>query len=175
MLRNYRSPLVLLTPKSLLRLPRATSSVNGLSRGRFHRLIDDAATAGRAEAVRRVLLCSGKVYYDLLERQEQLAGSSPPPVALVRLEQLYPWPEEDLCAVLERYDQAEEVVWVQEEPANMGAWTFVRERIQGALRPGSRLSYAGRRESASTATGSLRRHRQEQRELIDSAFDRLNG
>jgi len=175
MLRNYRSPLVLLTPKSLLRLPRATSSVNGLSRGRFHRLIDDAVTAGRAEAVRRVLLCSGKVYYDLLERQEQLAGSSPPPVALVRLEQLYPWPEEDLCAVLERYDQAEEVVWVQEEPANMGAWTFVRERIQGALRPGSRLSYAGRRESASTATGSLRRHRQEQRDLIDSAFDRLNG
>ena len=175
MLRNYRSPLVLLTPKSLLRLPRATSDVNSLSRSRFHLLIDDAATTRHAEAVRRILLCSGKVYYDLLERQDQLAGSGPPPVALVRLEQLYPWPEEALCALLEHYDQAQEVVWVQEEPANMGAWTFVRERIQGALRPGSRLAYAGRRESASTATGSLRMHRQEQRDLIDVAFDRFGG
>jgi 2-oxoglutarate dehydrogenase E1 component len=175
MLRNYRSPLVLLTPKSLLRSPRATSDVNSLSRSRFRPLIDDAASAGRPEAVSRILLCSGKVYYDLLERQEQLSGSSPLPVALVRLEQLYPWPEAELCALLERYESADEVVWVQEEPANMGAWTFVRERIQGALRSGSRLAYAGRRESASTATGSLRRHRQEQQDLIDTAFDRIAG
>jgi 2-oxoglutarate dehydrogenase E1 component len=175
MLRNFRSPLVVLTPKSLLRMPRATSDVNGLSQDRFHPVIDDALAAGHEGAVRRLLLCSGKVYYDLLERQEQLLGDGPTSVALVRLEQLYPWPEESLGAVISRYPQAEEVVWVQEEPANMGGWTFVRERIQGALRPGSRLAYAGRPESASTATGSLRRHRQQQRDLVDAAFDRLGG
>jgi 2-oxoglutarate dehydrogenase E1 component len=175
MLRNFRSPLVVLTPKSLLRMPRATSDVNGLSQDRFHPVIDDALAAGHEGAVRRLLLCSGKVYYDLLERQEQFLADGPTPVALVRLEQLYPWPEEVLGAVIERYPQAEEVVWVQEEPANMGGWTFVRERIQGALRPGSRLAYAGRPESASTATGSLRRHRQQQRDLVDAAFGRLGG
>jgi len=88
----------------------------------------------------------------------------------VRIEQLYPWPEAGLAAVLERYARAERVVWVQEEPANMGAWTFVRERIQGALLPNERLAYAGRPESASTAVGSLRLHKEEQAELVAAAF-----
>jgi 2-oxoglutarate dehydrogenase E1 component len=173
MLRNYRSPLVVFTPKSLLRLPRAASRLEALASGRFRRVVDDGAAAARPDAVRRLCLCSGKVYYDLDARREELAGRDPAAaaaLALARIEQLYPWPEAELAAVLERYAGARDVVWVQEEPANMGAWTFVRERIQGLLRPTARLAYAGRRESASPATGSMRVHRQEQQALLDAAF-----
>ncbi|MEN8180995.1 MAG: 2-oxoglutarate dehydrogenase E1 component [Myxococcota bacterium] len=169
MLSNYRSPLVVFTPKSLLRLPRAASRVEELASGAFEKLLEAPEAEGGREAVRRVLLCSGKVYYDLLDRRDQL-GSAAPPAALLRVEQLYPWPEAELVAAFQRFPAATEVVWVQEEPANMGAWTFVRERIQGLLQPGARLSYAGRRESASPATGSLRRHRQEQQALLHAAL-----
>ncbi len=170
MRRNFRAPLIVFTPKSLLRAPRAASAPSDLSNGTFQCVIDDARAAQRPESVRRVLLSFGKVHYDLAEAQEKREAGRPRDVALVRIEQLYPWPEAELATVLERYPRAERVVWVQEEPANMGGWTFVRERIQGALLPSERLAYAGRPESASTAVGSLRLHKEEQAELVAAAF-----
>ena len=173
MRRNFRAPLVIFTPKSLLRAPRATSQVSDFARGRFRRVIGDAAAEARPEAVRRVLVCAGKIYYELLGRRSRFAadtGRDEGEVAIVRVEQLYPWPEEELGRALEPFARATDVFWVQEEPANMGAFTFVRERIQGLLRPSQRLAYAGRPESASPAAGSARVHREEQAALLDAAF-----
>jgi 2-oxoglutarate dehydrogenase E1 component len=175
MRRGYRAPLVLFTPKSLLRSPRATSRPEELASGRFQPVLDDAEARDPA-AVRRVILCTGKVYYDLFEHRErrQAERATPPDVALLRVEQLYPWPEESLARALERYPRAQRVVWAQEEPANMGAWTFVRERVQALLPAEATLAYAGRRASASTAVGSSRIHKQEQAALVESAFQGLS-
>jgi 2-oxoglutarate dehydrogenase E1 component len=176
MRRRYRSPLVVFTPKSLLRAPRAASKAEDLSRGRFDPVIDDAAT-GEGDAVRRVLLCSGKVYYDLLEHREKRDEEAPDgargDVALVRVEQIYPWPEPELAGIMERYPNVERVYWVQEEPANMGAWTFVSSRIQSVMPGHAKFAYAGRRAAASTATGSMRIHRAEQAALVQAAFEGL--
>jgi 2-oxoglutarate dehydrogenase E1 component len=174
MRRTWRSPLVLFTPKSLLRHKRAVSAPHQLTSGRFGEILDDALTAAEPDATERVVLCSGKVYYDLLEERERRWGEGDTGgAALVRLEQLYPWPAQELAALLARYARAERVVWCQEEPANMGAWTFVRERIQDALGRRQKLAYAGRAESASPATGSARIHREEQSALLAAAFDGL--
>jgi 2-oxoglutarate dehydrogenase E1 component len=171
MRRRFRAPLVVFTPKSLLRDPRASSPVEALTAGRFREVLGDAGVADPG-AVRRVLLCTGKVGYDLLAKREerQAQRAAPPDVAIVRLEQLYPWPDEALAAALRRYPAAERLFWVQEEPANMGAWTFVRERLQELLPAGSTLGYAGRRASASPAVGSGRIHRREQAALLEAAF-----
>ena len=165
---NYRAPLVIFTPKSLLRSPRAASRQQDLADGGFAPLIPDAAAV--AEDVRRLVLCSGKVYYDLLAERERRFGQGPSPVALARVEQLYPWPERQVAAEVQRCAPADCVYWAQEEPANMGAWTFVRERLQGALLPGQKLAYAGRPASASPAVGSLRVHKREQAALIETVF-----
>ncbi len=170
MRRVYRAPLVILTPKSLLRLPAATSRVADFTTGRFQPVLDDALSQKQPERVERVLFCSGKVYYDLLNK---LAAVGPGRVALVRLEQLYPFSRESVRAILERYAGAADVRWVQEEPANMGAWTFVRDRLEAVLRPDQRLSYVGRRPSASPATGSRRLHLEEQAKLVDEALAEL--
>jgi 2-oxoglutarate dehydrogenase E1 component len=172
MRRNFRAPLVVFTPKSLLRLPRATSKPAEIASGRFQNVIEDASVA-RADAVRRVVLCSGKVYYDLLAEREKRWGEAAP-AALVRVEQLYPWPEAEIAAAVRRFPRAERAFWAQEEPANMGAWTFVRERIQDALVPGQLVAYAGRPASASTATGSQRVHREEQAALLEAAYGGLD-
>jgi 2-oxoglutarate dehydrogenase E1 component len=177
MRRAYRCPLVVFTPKSLLRSPRAVSSVPELAEGRFMPIIDDP-TVQDPHDVKRVIFSSGKVYYDLLamreEREKCAPGESLGEVALVRLEQIYPWPDLELARVMERYDHVDRAVWAQEEPANMGPWTFVRERIQNALLPGEKLAYAGRRASASTAVGSGRVHREEQAALLRAAFEGLD-
>ncbi|HBZ72046.1 MAG TPA: 2-oxoglutarate dehydrogenase E1 component [Deltaproteobacteria bacterium] len=175
MRRNFRAPLIIFTPKSLLRAPRAASRSEDLVSGSFQRLIDDARALAAPERVRRVLLCGGKVYYDLLDAKEKrvAGGTGAGEVALVRVEQLYPWPAAPLASSLERYARADRVFWVQEEPANMGAWTFVRERIQDALLPSQQLAYAGRPESASTAVGSLRLHKEQQAALVAAAFSGL--
>jgi 2-oxoglutarate dehydrogenase E1 component len=177
MRRRWRAPLVIFTPKSLLRAPRASSRIEDFSDGRFQKVLDDPAIS-EPQGVSRLVLCWGKVYYDLVEHRELrdgvAEGQAAGDVAIVRLEQLYPWPEEELRRIAERYGQVESVFWVQEEPANMGAWTFVRDRIEELLPSHVRLSYAGRRASASTATGSPRIHRLEQAALVQAAFQGLD-
>jgi 2-oxoglutarate dehydrogenase complex dehydrogenase (E1) component-like enzyme len=135
-------------------------------------VIPDPVAQAAPDAVERVVLCSGKVYYDLVAEREARFGERAP-AALVRVEQLYPWPEPDLAQAIQAFPRADRVVWAQEEPANMGAWTFVRERIQGLLLPHQRLAYAGRRESASPAAGSPRVFREEQTALVAAALDGL--
>ncbi len=169
-LRDYRIPLVVFTPKSLLRSPDATSVPAEFARGRFQPVLDDSEIVDPRK-VRRVIFCTGKVYYDL--RTARTERGLEDEVALVRVEQIHPWPEDGVAAAVARYPKAREVFWAQEEPANMGAWTFVRERIQGVLLPEEKLGYAGRSASASTAVGSRRLHLLEQRALLDAAFQGL--
>lgn len=165
--RGTRRPLIVMTPKSLLRHARATSAVTELSSGGFREVIGDTNMMA-ADEVRRVLLTSGKIYYELLEQREKLAANN---VALVRVEQYYPFPKAELQDVLMRYPVTAEVCWVQEEPKNMGAWRFVREQVQPMLDPARRsLRYIGRAESASPAPGSLKRHQSEQAEILSEAF-----
>ncbi len=176
MRRAYRAPIVIFTPKSLLRAPRATSRVADFVNRGFQTVLDDPAIQD-PRRVRRVLCCSGKVYYDIMAYREKRDGVGPGEaagdVAIVRLEELYPWPEPEINALMARYAAAEAVFWVQEEPANMGAWTFVRERLQEPLRTLSKLGYAGRSPSASPATGSARIHRAEQAAFLEAAFHGL--
>jgi 2-oxoglutarate dehydrogenase E1 component len=160
-------PLVVFTPKSLLRHPRCVSSLAELAEGRFAPVLADAGA--RPEGVRRVVLCSGKLYFDLVEAREKSGHSD---VALVRLEQLYPLPAAELQAALGRYPGSAELVWAQEEPRNMGAWRYLQETVQdGRVDVGGRpLQYAGRAASASPASGSLRAHLAEQGELVRAAL-----
>ena len=160
-------PLVVFTPKSLLRHPRCVSSLADLAEGRFEAVIDDPSA--NPDRVRRVVLCSGKVYFDLLKARED---SSRADVALVRVELLYPFPAAALQVALARYSERAELVWCQEEPQNMGAWRFVRERfLDGDVEAGSRaLRYAGRAASAAPAPGSLKVHLAEQDTLVQEAL-----
>jgi 2-oxoglutarate dehydrogenase E1 component len=161
MKRNFRKPLILMTPKSLLRLKAATSAVEEFTHGGFQEVIDDPAAD--PSRVRRVLLCSGKIYYDLAQRRAQEESGQ---VAVVRVEQFYPFPEEPLQRVLGRYRKANEWAWVQEESQNMGGWTFMEPRLRAL---GYAVEYVGRDASASPATGSRRVHLQEQQEVIEAA------
>jgi 2-oxoglutarate dehydrogenase E1 component len=167
--RNFRKPLVVMSPKSLLRHPKCVSLRDELTSGEFREVIDDPAFApgGRSPAAtRRVLVCSGKVYYTLLEAREEHGFDDVP---ILRLEELHPFPFESLMAALGRY-AANEIAWVQEEPWNMGGWQFVSERLRRMLPPEKSLRYVGRRESASPATGSYRLHEEEQAEFVREAF-----
>ena len=159
-------PLVIMTPKSLLRLPAAASSIDDLSNGGFQPLIDDAEINDR-NAVKRVVMCSGKVYYDLVEARRKTDDRS---VAIVRLEQFYPFPLKSISEMLAGYANANELVWAQEEPQNMGGWTFVQERLENLLPNCERPRYVGRSASASPATGSYSIHQQEQADLVGQAL-----
>jgi 2-oxoglutarate dehydrogenase E1 component len=170
MRRAYRAPLVIFTPKSLLRHPKAASRVRDFTEGRFRRVIDDPIAAERAVDVRRVIACTGKVYYDLVEERARRFAGREHEVAILRVEQLYPWPEEELSAIYARYERAERRIWAQEEPRNMGAWTFVRDRLQSIVGDKSRLDCAARPEAASPAVGSPRVHRAQLTALLDEAF-----
>ncbi len=161
--RDFRKPLVVLTPKSLLRHKLAVSPVDRLVAGHYHDVLDDPSAADRA---RRVLLCSGKIYYDLLAHRAGVGAERD--VALVRIEQLYPWPAQELKTVLGRYRSVREWVWVQEESQNMGAWTFVAPRLEDLL--GLAVQYVGRDASASPATGSKVVHDREQAEIVEAAI-----
>jgi 2-oxoglutarate dehydrogenase E1 component len=159
-------PLIVLTPKSLLRHPMVASTPRELAEGRFQMVIPDAEAAGREADIRRVLVCSGKVYVDLMTSEHRAKRSD---VAICRLEQLYPVPMRDLRAMLDGYPNAEQVVWVQEEPENMGAWEFIRPHLLdvAAGRPVHRVT---RPRSASPAEGSAARHATNQQILVDKAF-----
>lgn len=162
-LRHFRKPLIVMTPKSLLRHKLAVSALDELANGRFEEVIDAHEITDKA-AVQRVVLCSGKVYYDLLEKRRELGLEN---IALVRIEQLYPFPEVAVREVLASYPNAQ-IVWCQEEPRNQGAWTQILERLmQAANRP---VTYIGRRESASTAAGYAKVHAQEQQLLVEQAL-----
>jgi 2-oxoglutarate dehydrogenase E1 component len=173
--RDIRKPLILMTPKSLLRHKRVISTLAEMGpETHFHRLLwDDAQYGGGLVAddqIRRVVMCSGKIYYDLYEEREKRGLKD---VYLLRLEQLYPWPHKALIQELGRFRQAE-MVWCQEEPQNMGAWTFVQPGIERALdfinAQHRRPRYAGRAASAATATGLMSKHQKELKAFLDEAL-----
>lgn len=157
-------PLIVMTPKSLLRLPAASSEMHELENGGFRPVIDDAAISDKA-AVKRIVLCSGKVYYDL-----DAARGDSRDVAIVRLEQFYPFPTKTVQEIFAAYPSASEIIWAQEEPQNMGGWAFVESRIRAVLPEGRVLQYVGRTPSASPATGSYAIHNLEQSKLIEEAL-----
>ncbi|MFM7148593.1 MAG: 2-oxoglutarate dehydrogenase E1 component, partial [Gemmataceae bacterium] len=164
MRRNFRKPLIIMTPKSLLRDKNCVTPVSELVQGQFHDVLDDSTVSDPSQ-VRRVVFCSGKVYYDLhRERNAQEASH----VALVRLEQFYPFPEEALARVVARYRKAKEWVWAQEESQNNGGWFFVSPRFE-AMGFGD-VRYVGRDASASPATGSHQVHVREQNDLVRAAI-----
>ncbi len=166
MLRPLRKPLIVMTPKSLLRHELSVSSIADLSDSGFAAVIDDLDAPPPA-SVRRVVFCSGKVYFDLLKarRAESLSG-----IAIVRIEQLYPFPAMEYAAVLERYPHATELVWCQEEPQNQGAWFQIRHRLQEFAGETRVVYYAGRASASAPATGLARIHEAEQRELVRTAL-----
>ncbi|HSR54909.1 MAG TPA: hypothetical protein VLN73_01620, partial [Alphaproteobacteria bacterium] len=169
--RAFRKPLVVMTPKSLLRHKLAVSKLEDMGPGTcFHRVIPEVDDLVADDKVRRIVLCTGKVYYDLLAARRERGIDD---VAIVRLEQLYPFPVNSLAAELTRYPNAD-VVWCQEEPWNMGAWSFVDRRIEDLLAgldvSASRPGYAGRPEASAPATGLFSRHNAEQNALIDEAL-----
>ncbi|MCR6687618.1 2-oxoglutarate dehydrogenase E1 component [Pseudoxanthomonas sp.] len=162
---STRKPLIVMSPKSLLRHKLAVSTLDELANGEFQHLIPDAAADARK--VKRVVLCSGKVYYDLLEDAQKRGQDD---VAIVRIEQLYPFPRELLAAQLKKYAQATEVVWCQEEPQNQGAWYQIKHHLQACLGKGQALSYAGRSRSPSPAVGHFADHVEEQLKLVADAL-----
>ncbi len=166
--RGLRKPLILFTPKFLLRYQKATSRLEELASGAFQEVIGDPQFVG--SQVRRVLICSGKVYYDLVNKREELGRSD---VAILRVEQLYPFPLQRLTDILRRYPDAAELFWVQEEPENMGAWFFVEEQMQSIINPGGhgrQLRYIGRPTAASPAAGAHKVHSDQQAGLVNEAF-----
>jgi 2-oxoglutarate dehydrogenase E1 component len=166
-LRPWRKPLVVMSPKSLLRHPEVTSSLEELAGGSFRRILPDASDAD-PKSIEKVILTSGKVYYELAAaRREREIGD----VAILRLEQYYPLSRETVLAALEPYERAADLVWVQEEPANMGAWGFIRLHLEPKLEKKWTLAAVTRPVSASPATGSASAHKQEQKLLIDEAFE----
>jgi 2-oxoglutarate dehydrogenase E1 component len=169
-----KAPLVCFTPKRYLRMPEARSELAAFTEGTFEPIFDDPArTSGALEPadVTRVLLCSGKAAHELsAERDSRRA-----PVAVVRVEQLFPWPEAELLAVLDRYPAVREVWWLQEEPSNMGPWNFVHGRLHRLLRDRAELRHIARAPSPSPASGSMKVHEAEQRDLLDRAFADLDG
>lgn len=157
---SFRTPLIIFTPKSLLRHPQCLSPIEEFTNGAFQALIDDERA--RPELVRTILFCSGKLYYDLSERQQQEQRQD---LAIVRLEQLYPFPHAQFEAILARYTQARNRLWVQEEPENMGAWSYLLRKL-----PPGTLALVSRPESATIATGFYKKHLHEQEELLGRAF-----
>jgi 2-oxoglutarate dehydrogenase E1 component len=169
MIRLFRKPLVILTPKGLLRHKQAVSSLQDLAVGGFETVITDT-TGVDAKKVKKIVVCSGKVYYDLLAaRQERELNDT----ALVRMEQLYPFPHKAFQAEIKKYANATQVVWCQDEPQNQGAWFFVQHHIQETLKEGQKLAYAGRPASASPAVGYYDKHYAQQKELLTAALGEL--
>jgi 2-oxoglutarate dehydrogenase E1 component len=166
MLRPYRKPLIVMTPKSLLRHKLSVSSLSDLSQGRFELVIPEVEAVDRSNT-RRLIFCSGKVYFDLLQarRSHDLSG-----IALIRIEQLYPFPIDRYAAAIEYYPDAEDIVWCQEEPQNQGAWYQIRHRLQEPLAAAQQLYYAGRPSAAAPASGVIKLHVQQQQELVEAAL-----
>ncbi len=174
MVRNLRKPLVIMTPKSLLRNKDATSPLSEFTKGGFQTVLGerDEAIAKNAAKVKRVIACSGKVYYDLVKKRAEAERSD---VAIIRVEQLYPFPHKAFAAELKKYPNATEIVWCQDEPQNQGAWFFIQHNIHENMQDGQKLGYAGRAASASPAVGYAHLHQDQQKSLIEAAFGKLKG
>ena len=171
MVRNVRKPLVIMTPKSLLRNKDATSPLSEFTRGGFQTVIGEVKEI-KAEKVKRIVVCSGKVYYDLVKKREERGSDD---VAIVRIEQLYPFAHKAFANEIKKYPNATEIVWTQDEPQNQGAWFFVQHYIHENMLDGQKLGYAGRAASASPAVGYSHLHQEQQKALVDGAFGKLKG
>jgi len=174
MVRNLRKPLIILTPKSLLRARDAASPLSEFTKGSFLTVIPEnrEEVVKKAEKVRRVVACSGKVYYDLVKKREEKAADE---VAILRVEQLYPFPHKAFAAELKKYPGVTELVWCQDEPQNQGAWFFVQHYILENMLEGQKLGYTGRAASASPAVGYSHLHQEQQKALVEGAFGKLKG
>jgi 2-oxoglutarate dehydrogenase E1 component len=166
MKRDFRKPLIIMSPKSLLRHPKVVCRLEDLAQGAFREVLDDEQLEDKKK-VRRVIFCSGKLYYDIDKEREARGGLSN--IAILRVEQLYPFPEKLILKILKKYPAVEEVIWAQEEPRNMGACQFISNRLASLVREvweGVPLRYIGRSERASPATGSSHVHAQEQEAIV---------
>ncbi|WP_341891817.1 2-oxoglutarate dehydrogenase E1 component [Variovorax sp. YR752] len=172
MVRMFRKPLVLMTPKSLLRNKDATSPLSDFTRGEFKTVIGEVNAEIVADKVKRVIACSGKVYYDLVKARAEKKHND---VAIMRVEQLYPFPHKAFAAEMKKYPNVTDVVWCQDEPQNQGAWFFVQHYIHENMVEGQKLGYAGRPASASPAVGYAHLHQEQQKALLDQAFGKLKG
>jgi 2-oxoglutarate dehydrogenase E1 component len=169
-IRNLRKPLVIMTPKSLLRNKDATSPLSEFTKGGFQTIIPEHKEL-KADKVKRVVVCSGKVYYDLAKRRDEGDEQA----AILRVEQLYPFPHKVFAAELKKYPNLAEIVWSQDEPQNQGAWFFVQHYIHENMAEGQKLGYSGRAASASPAVGYSHLHQEQQKALVDGAFAKLKG
>ncbi|MGQ3174133.1 MAG: 2-oxoglutarate dehydrogenase E1 component [Hydrogenophaga sp.] len=174
MIRGLRKPLIIFTPKSLLRNKDATSPLSEFTKGGFQTVIPEQNpdVVKKAEKVKRVICCSGKVYYDLVKKREERGSDD---VAILRVEQLYPFPHKVFGAEIRKYPNATDIVWCQDEPQNQGAWFFVQHYIHENMLDGQKLGYAGRAASASPAVGYAHLHQEQQKTLIEAAFGKLKG
>ena len=170
--RMFRKPLVVMTPKSLLRNKDATSPLTEFTKGEFRTVIGELNGDIDASKVKRVIACSGKVYYDLVKKRAEREDDD---VAIIRVEQLYPFPHKAFAAELKKYPNATDIVWCQDEPQNQGAWFFVQHNIHENMLEGQKLGYAGRPASASPAVGYAHLHQEQQKALLDQAFAKLKG
>jgi 2-oxoglutarate dehydrogenase E1 component len=171
MIRNLRKPLIIMTPKSLLRAKDAASPLSEFTKGSFQTVIPESKALD-AKKVKRVVACSGKVYYDLVKKREEKGADD---VAILRVEQLYPFPHKVFAAELKKYPNATDVVWCQDEPQNQGAWFFVQHYIHENMLDGQKLGYSGRAASASPAVGYSHLHQEQQKALVEGAFGKLKG
>ena len=171
MVRDLRKPLVIFTPKSLLRNKDATSPISEFTKGGFQTVIGETREI-KADKVKRVIACSGKVYYDLVKQREAKGADD---VAIIRVEQLYPFPHKAFGAEIKKYAKATEIVWCQDEPQNQGAWFFIQHNIHENMLEGQKLGYAGRAASASPAVGYSHLHQDQQKALLEAAFGKLKG
>ncbi|HCN71410.1 MAG TPA: 2-oxoglutarate dehydrogenase E1 component, partial [Pusillimonas sp.] len=173
MIRPFRKPLILFTPKSLLRNKDATSPLTDLAEKHFMPVIGETHDEINPEQVKRVLICSGKVYYDLMNARKERERND---VAILRIEQLYPFAHKAFQAELQKYPNAKEMIWVQDEPQNQGPWFYIQHHLYENMTDGQRLGYAGRSASASPAVGYLAKHVEQQKALIEQAFaDKFKG
>ena len=166
MMRAFRAPLIVMTPKSLLRHKMSVSPLSALSDGKFKLIIPEQESID-VKKTRRIVFCSGKVFYDLRETREVHGIDD---VALIRVEQLYPFPIPEYAEILEQYAHVKDVVWCQEEPENQGAWYQIRHRLQEPLQREQQLYYAGRAGAAAPASGIFKIHLQQQQALVEAAL-----
>ena len=172
MIRLFRKPLIVATPKSLLRHKEAVSDLSELAKGAFQPILGEIDEAIEAKKVKRVVVCSGRVYYDLLAHRREAKAND---VAIVRIEQLYPFAHKQFEAEMKKYDNATEVVWVQDEPQNQGPWFYIEHHLKEGMKEGQKLAYSGRPASASPAVGYYAKHYEQQKALVEGAFGRLKS